>query len=871
MASIRTHKQTFIGGEVSPDMQGRIDDAQYQNGLALCRNFIPRPQGAIENRPGFGFVRLAKINNSQVRLIPFTYSADQTMVVEVGVGYMRFHTQGATLLREDGAPYEITSPYAEGDLFEINFVQSADVMTLVHPKYAPHELRRLSATNWELKPLSLLPVINPPAAPTLTAAGHTAVKYNYEYVVTAIHADGSQSSASPKSSVGGNLFESGAKVTITWGTVAGAVRYRVYKYQGGMFGYIGQTTDLSLIDDNIAPDLSTTPPIYDDVFSTSGSIVSVSVTAGGANYLSNSGTIQSISILDGGRFIVSGDMPTVSILDAEGSGSGATASIVIDDLFSGVIGYWGPQYKKIVSVTLTDAGSGYKSPYVQFNLNGGSVQVSPSFKIVARPYGVKLKVTDEGGGSGASLEAAVVGGAITGVNVINGGDGYLNPIVTVEQAAGGSGALFGAPTVASSGDYPRAVSYFEQRRFFAGTLKKPQHVLATRSGTESDMSYSLPVRDDDRISFRVAARDASYIRHIVPLSQLLLLTASGEWKVSSADGGVISPSSLSVSPMSYIGASTVPPVVVNNTLIFAAARGGHMREMAYNWQAGGFQSGDLSLRAAHLFDGQTIVDMAYAKAPVPIVWAVSNSGKLLGFTYVPEQQIGGWHQHDTDGVFESCCTVSEGNEDKLYVVVRRPFKFGFVNSYRRCIERLSSRAFTTIQDAFFVDSGVTYRGEPVTTIMGLGHLRGKEVSILADGAVHRSKIVPLVGTPSVTLDQPASVVHIGLPYKAQAQTLPLAAALQDGSFAQGHTKNVNKVWLKVLRSSAIEAGADVDSLTLIKPRSTEPLGTPPALKTEELSLVLSPKWAQGGQVMIQQSKPLPLSVLSITAEVSLGG
>jgi hypothetical protein len=45
--------------------------------------------------------------------------------------------------------YEIPNPYAAADLFDIHFVQSADVLTLVHPSYAPLELRRLGATNWQ--------------------------------------------------------------------------------------------------------------------------------------------------------------------------------------------------------------------------------------------------------------------------------------------------------------------------------------------------------------------------------------------------------------------------------------------------------------------------------------------------------------------------------------------------------------------------------------------------------------------------------------------------------------------------------------------------------------------------------------------------
>ena len=36
----------------------------------------------------------------------------------------------------------------------------------------------------------------------------------------------------------------------------------------------------------------------------------------------------------------------------------------------------------------------------------------------------------------------------------------------------------------------------------------------TKSGTESNMSFGLPIADDDRIKFQVAAREANTIRHL---------------------------------------------------------------------------------------------------------------------------------------------------------------------------------------------------------------------------------------------------------------------------------------------------------------------------------------------------------------------
>ena len=68
-------------------------------------------------------------------------------------------------------------------------------------------------------------------------------------------------------------------------------------------------------------------------------------------------------------------------------------------------------------------------------------------------------------------------------------------------------------------------------------------------------------------------------------------------------------------------------------------------------------------------------------------------------------------------------------------------------------------------------------------ITGLNFLEGKKINILADGAVHPQKTV---ASGSITLDRAASVVHLGLPYESDLQTLPLA--LQIEAFGQGRVK-----------------------------------------------------------------------------------
>lgn len=814
MPSVRTLTRSFAGGEMSPEMFGRIDDVKFQSGAATMRNFIATPQGPAENRPGTAYVREVKDSTKRVRLIPFTFSTTQTMVIEVGAGYFRFHTNGATLLAGSpaaynnataytvgalvsssgtnyycianttgnappnatywyplpSAAYEIPNPYAEADLFDLHHVQSSDVLTIVHPNYPPRELRRQGATQWVLSTITFGATISPPGTVTATASGHTTAKYTYSYRVTAIASDEvNESVGSTTATASGNLLETGGIVTISWSSVGGASLYNIYKLQGGIYGYIGQTSGTSIVDDNIAPDLSISPPNYDNVF-------------------------------------------------------------------------------------------------------------------------------------------------------------------------------------ASSNNYPGAVSYFEQRRSFAGTINSPQQMWMTKSGTESNMSYSLPIKDDDRISFKVAAREANTIRHIVPLSQLVLLTSAAEWRVTSINSDAITPTSISVQPQSYIGASNVQPSIINNAMVYCAARGGHVRELGYSWQSNGFITGDLSLRAAHLFDNYEIVDMSYSKAPKPIIWFVSSSGNLLGLTYVPEQQIGAWHWHDTDGAFESCTTVAEGAEDVLYVVVRRTIN----NVSKRYIERMNTRKFTNQQDAFFVDCGATYSGINTTattvtittgagwtpadsltitastgifsypgtsdvgdqivltgsdgvkylltingtssstvatarvnrtlatqfrnvatstysfarnSISGLTWLEGKEVSILIDGAVHPRRTVT---SGAISLEQPGSVIQIGLPYESDLQTLPMFMQV-DGAFGQGRTKNVNKVTMRVYRSSGIFIGPDEDNLIEAKQRTSEPYGSPPSLKSQDIEVNLTPDWTDGGQVYVRQQDPLPLTIINLSFEAAIGG
>ncbi|MDO5531064.1 hypothetical protein [Sutterella sp.] len=942
MTTSKVIQRSFTGGEISPRMHGRIDHTTYQTGLEECLNAFILPQGPVQNRPGFAYVNACKYPGKATRLIPFTFSESQTMVIELGDKYARFHTDGQTLMNAAGtAPYEIATPWAAEHLFELHYVQSGDVMTIVHHYYPPTELRRYSAQDWRVAEVSFDPKLSTPTGVTAVRAtaaesDSNAEKYTFKYKVAALSSDKLyESKPSDAVEVVANLYATGTTVRVSWNAVSGAEFYRVYKYQGGLYGCIGDTEDTYLIDDDIDADLSITPRRFGTAFTASGGIESVTINSGGTGYSSfkkgiaatpsattygslgltssSSNVFESVvSSLTGSsstKYLSvathalqsSGSYPstyptfTLEVYDEQGQGSGAVVEPVIEYTTGTSYDRWnaGGQsadsrdyrtvyyYKNIATLTgftIKNPGHGYITPklkvtYTCTTTRRGSISsasgtgtASLNTQDVSPVFNVEELSSS---GSGATLEAVVTDGVITAVNVLTGGSGYSSPTITVTDPLGvGSGASFTA-VVSSTGDYPSAVTYFEQRRWFGGTPNLPTKLWATRTGTEDDLSYSLPSVDDDRLEAQISARTFSKIRHLAALAHLMVLTGDSELRISPLNSDAITPDSISARPQSYIGSNDVQPVTINSALIYCDSMGGHLHEFAYNDSAGGYVSGDLCLLAPHLFDYRQVVDMAFMRAPFPVIWCVSSSGQLLGLTYVPEQQVGAWHRHETDGAFESVACVAEDDETALYAVVRRTIQ----DSVVRYVERLSTRQFENLEDCFFVDSGGTYRGAETTTVSGLTWLEGRTVSILADGAVLPQQTVT---DGTITLEVPASVVHVGLPYTTEVKSLP--TVLQKEGYGMGEPKNVSEVAIRLYESSGIWVGysdstlkkydAETERFAEYAQRTTEQPGTAPARVTGEIRIKPPVRWSDGGQICLKQDDPLPLEISSIAMTVA---
>jgi hypothetical protein len=287
----------------------------------------------------------------------------------------------------------------------------------------------------------------------------------------------------------------------------------------------------------------------------------------------------------------------------------------------------------------------------------------------------------------------------------------------------------------AAGDWPGCSTWHDGRQWFARTDKGPQTLWASQSANFKNMSVSEPTRDSDAITRTIASREVNEIRFLLSLNSLLVFTSGGEWKCwAGSQSDIITPANTSLKPQGYTGISHVPPIVSGNSALFVTPSGRKVRDLAYDLGADSWQGKDVGILAGHLFEGAQVEEWAHARDPDSIVWCVRSDGVLLGFTYLKEHDVYAWSRHVTDGAVESVCAVQEESETALYALVRRKVAGATV----RYVERLKSRLFVDVADAWCVDSGVRYdgwNGDPTRTltIAGAGYAAGDTVALSAFG------------------------------------------------------------------------------------------------------------------------------------------
>lgn len=834
MSGLKFVTKSFAGGEITTELLGRLDLVKYQTGLRTTKNAITLPHGPATKRAGTEFIIEAFDSTRQVVLFPFRFSANQTAALEFGHQYIRFHISGGTQLAN---AQPITNITGNTVTIAAHGLSNGDDVYMISATEGGRFHRIYNVTTDTFDTIDAWGNDTTPVGDETTAAKVYTLTSPYDQadlydlhieqnadVVTITHPSYAARELVRESATDWSLsvlsFDAPTNAPTDL-SVEATVKHNDDKTQ--------QTYVVTTIDeDGITESLPSDPVSVQNNLSLNGNYNTLTWSPvgnatrykaykkrGGAfGYIgqtaptpgTSSASISSISRPGGGDV-------TVSVTTSSSHGFSNNQLIIIED--TGVATFNGAWI-----ITVTGAAT---FTYESVTDNNDSAAT----------------------GTASQPELEIVDDYIAE-------DTSQTPPEDIITMNGGIG------------DYPSTCAYHEQRRWFGGTNNKPKVLFATRPGTEANLTTSLFAQDSDAMEIKMAATQYNQIRHLVSLGDLLVFTAGGEYRIYAEGQAAITPAKVSIKPQGYSGASNVQPVVTSASVLYVQAQGARVREISYSWESNNYKSVDVSIMAPHRFDSYVVKQLAYQRAPDQLLWAVRDDGVLACMTYVPDQQVYGWHFHDTDGYVESVCTVAEGNEDAMYLVVKRTIDGRDV----RYIERMRTRLFDDQEDAYRVDCGYVYDDTSTSTISGLWHLEGAEVEVLADGAKQSNKTVT---GGSITLDAAASVVHVGLGYTFRIQTLPLA--LEGAPAAgQGTMKNVNKVHLRVSKTSDIYVGPDLDNLRLFPARlGTTYFDTPGALLTEEISMGISPSWNHDAGIWVEQSGPLPITVMSMTLEMQPGG
>lgn len=175
--------------------------------------------------------------------------------------------------------------------------------------------------------------------------------------------------------------------------------------------------------------------------------------------------------------------------------------------------------------------------------------------------------------------------------------------------------------------------------------------------------------------------------------------------------------------------------------------------------------------------------------------------------------------------------------------------------------------------------------EVTQTISGLDYLEGQEVSVLADGYVLASPLNDasnyegfVVTNGSITLPKPYAIVHVGLPYTCEIETLDVDTVEQKP--VQLDAKIVSQVNIKIYNTVGVYVSGTEPVRTIVKDMrdlhyKTESLEfgnignacDQPVTRRE--SVVIPKDWNSNGRILLRQVDPLPFEILSIIPDYTI--
>lgn len=827
MPRVSPIQEDFSSGEVSPYFKGRVSADRYKTALDISLNQISLLQGGVTRRPGSKYVSPVKTSSKRTRLIRFEYSTTQAYIIEVGDLYMRFYRNNGRI-ETAGVPTEIVTTYAEADLFNLKFTQSADVLYITHPLYKTRKLSRFSNTSWSLDIIDFQdgPYLKANLGPYSTRSTAFTLTPGAFAVGTGVTLTTGPSLAVTGAANNGaglirltvatsTIYETNdqAFVAGVTGTVEANGTWRLTKIDATHYDLQGSTfTNAFVGAGTILPGLFASTDVGRHVRMLQGTVW---------------GWVKIATFVDAAHVTVDIQATLTSVVAkatwrlgvwSDTTGYATAVTFHEDRLFFGtkqkIDGSKSGDYENFAPTGLDSVVAADNA--VSFSLNDNKVN------------DIKWMTSDEKGmivgtaGGEWLVRASTQNEALSPTNIKATPSTYFGS-ANIQPVQVGKATLFLTPSAKKL----REISYF----FDVDGFRAPDLSYLSEHITGAGLTQLAYQKEPQSIVWGVRADGAlvgmTYERELDNLRVGWHRHILGG--VSDAAGTQAIVESVDCIPSST-GARTEVWLIVKRWINGAVVR--TVEYLTPLFQDDILQKDAFFVDCGLTYDDpKTITGVTAATPPVVTSNAhgFSNTNRILHSSLIGSNEI---------------------NNLKFYAANVA------ANTYE--LQTAVGTNAVGVGNHAYVSGG--YARKLVTTISGLTHLEGQVVSILADGAVLPNQTVT---AGAITLPYASAVVQIGLAYNSDGQMLRIEAGAADGT-ALGKTRRSHRCGFLLHRTLGLKVGTDFVTMNSITGRtSADALGAAPPLFSGIVSDTLEADYDFENQIAWRQSQPLPYTILAV--------
>ncbi len=417
-----------------------------------------------------------------------------------------------------------------------------------------------------------------------------------------------------------------------------------------------------------------------------------------------------------------------------------------------------------------------------------------------------------------------------------------------------------------NGNNPSFVTFHQQRMVLAGTKKQAQTFYMSRAGDFENFRKSRPLQDDAPIEYTLASGSIDAIQWAVSFGDLLIGTAGAEYKVSgnNGTGSPITAKEVLISTQSYFGSTKIPPIIIGNSVLHAQKYNAKIRDLYYSLEKDGYAGNDLTLLTPDLFGKYALKQWCFQQNPNSTLFCIREDGKCFSLTYLKEQEVFGWAEHETQGKFISLCTISGKQHDIVVFLVERTIG----TKKKLCLEYLSSPfdQDTRLEECCFLDSSVSFSFDETQTRIAIPeHLKDADVMMLVNGSMN--EVYSIENDEYVFQNVSVKELVIGLSYESILSMMPINADTEQGS-TLGLKRSYAQCLIKMHRSIGGKYGY-VDDFSKMYDFKLSPkfYNTAYELYSGEYSFNFDHPLSSEVNLFIGKDDALPLEILSLVVDV----